>query len=606
MIKTLLKIYSIFDKNEKKSFFIIQIAIIINSLLEVCSLFLVGQFVFLLTNLEYFHRKEYFNLIYNFFNFSNDKVFFIFLSTILLIFFFLTTIFSIISIRMLSMYGSKLGAQISIRLYKYFINQNWLFYTKNNSSILINKISLESERVNSGIIQPFMHMNSKLVLSVFIAFSLLVYDFFSTLIGVSIFLFSYFILYKTVQKKLYYHGQAISESQSSRLKILTETFGSIKEILLHDKKKYFQKYYENESQKYSRAYGITQALIAMPRYIIELIAISFLIIFMIIITLNYGRDIIDLLPFLTVFGFAIFKLLPSLQVVYIAISSIKANTSAFENIQNEIVIDRSEKKNKDKEKDLDLNKRDKLIFNKNIILKNISYKYVKNRAVLRNVSMVIYKNTTVGLAGPSGCGKSTLADIIMGLIKPSNGNIFFDGKEILKNGEKKRKWQNHIGYVSQSIYLVDGTILENICFGINKESVDFEKLKKCLKISNLDHLIEELPNGVDTNVGEKGIQLSGGQKQRIGIARAVYHNVNFLVFDEATSSLDGIAERKIMDSIKNLSGQKTILMIAHRLSTLKNCDLIYFVNKGKIVDRGNYDYLINKNKLFKEMSRNYK
>ena len=219
MIKTLLKIYSIFDKVEKKNFFIIQIAIIINSLLEVCSLFLVGQFVFLLTNLESFHRKEYFNFIYNFFNFSNDKVFFIFLSTILLIFFFLTTIFSIISIRMLSMYGSKLGAQISIRLYKYFINQNWLFYTKNNSSILINKISFESERVNSGIIQPFMHMNSKLILSIFIAFSLLVYDFFSTLIGVSIFLFSYFILYKTVQKKLYYHGQVISESQSSRLKI---------------------------------------------------------------------------------------------------------------------------------------------------------------------------------------------------------------------------------------------------------------------------------------------------------------------------------------------------------------------------------------------------
>jgi ABC-type multidrug transport system fused ATPase/permease subunit len=600
MIRTLLKIFSIFDKNQKKSFFIIQFLIIINSLLEVCSLFLVGQFVFLLTNIENLRTKEHFNIIYNFFHFSNDKVFFIFLSIIILTFFLVSTVFSILTIRMLSMYGSKLGAEISIRLYKYFINQNWIFYTKKNSNILINKISLEAERVNSGIIQPFMHMNSKFVLSFLITFSILIYDFFSTLSGLLVFLISYFILYKTVQKKLYYYGQVISETQSLRLKILSETFGSIKEILLYNRKKYFQKCYENECQKYSRAYGITQVLIAMPRYIIELIAISFLSLLMIILTLNYDKDIVDLLPFLTIFGFATLKLLPSLQTIYIGISSIKANISAFENIQNEIA------KNIIEKKDSDLNKRDKLILKKKIILKNISYKYVKNIDVLRNISIDINNNTTVGLAGPSGCGKSTLADIIMGLIKPSHGKIFFDGKEILKNNEQKRKWQNSIGYVSHSTYLVDATILENIFFGLNKESIDFEKLKKCLKISNLNKFIEELPNGINTIVGEKGIQLSGGQKQRIGIARALYDDINFLVFDEATSSLDGISEKKIMDAIKNFSGQKTILIIAHRISTLKNCDIIYFMNNGKIVDRGNYDYLINKNKLFQKMSQNYK
>ena len=175
----------------------------------------------------------------------------------------------------------------------------------------------------------------------------------------------------------------------------------------------------------------------------------------------------------------------------------------------------------------------------------------------------------------------------------------------MKDKKHKRRWQNNIGYVSQSIYLVDASISENIFFGMNKKDIDFKKLKKCLEISNLNDFIKGLPDGVDTIVGENGIQLSGGQRQRIGIARAIYHDVDFLVFDEATSSLDGVSEKKIMDAIKNLSGQKTILIIAHRLSTLKNCNIIYFMDNGKIMDSGNYDHLINNNKLFKKMSENY-
>jgi ABC-type multidrug transport system fused ATPase/permease subunit len=603
MIRALLSIYKLLDKNQKKKFFFLQVLVITTALLEVGSLFLVGQFMFLLTDTKNLHSKEHFTFLYNFFNFSNDQDFFIIFSVITLIFFIITTIISISLIWKLSMYGSKAGVEISIRIYKYFLNQEWLFYTKHNSSTLINKISLEAERVNTGIIQPFMHINAKIILSALIVISIFIYDFFPSLIGLLIFLFSYFILYKTVQKKLYKFGEVISTTQSSRLKILTETFGSIKEILLYGRKNYFLTNYENQSYKYAYASGIGHVLMAVPRYIIELVAISILSMFMIVMVYNNGIEFKHIIPFLTVFGFAVFKLLPALQQIYYGLASIRSTLPSLKNIINEIEASRI-KSYEDMQKNYDFTKRDSLVLDKEIVLKNISYHYLKNKDVLIDINMRINKNTTIGVAGPSGCGKSTLADIIIGLIKPLKGNIFYDGK-ILEDKKLERRWQNNIGYVSQSIYLIDASISENIFFGMNKEDIDFEKLKKCLEISNLNDFINGLPNGVDTIIGENGIQLSGGQRQRIAIARAIYHDVDFLVFDEATSSLDGLSEKKIMDAIKNLSGQKTILIIAHRLSTLKNCNTIYFMENGKIVDSGNYSYLISKNKLFKKMSENY-
>ena len=603
MIKALLSIYSILDKNQKKKLFFIQALVITTALLEVGSLFLVGQFMFLLTDIKNLHTKEHFIFLYNFFNFSNDQDFFIIFSIITLIFFIITTFISIALVWKLSIYGSKLGVEISIRIYKHFVNQEWLFYTKHNSTSLINKISLEAERVNTGIIQPFMQINARIILAVLIVISIFIYDFLPSLIGLLVFLLSYFILYKTVQKKLYKHGEIISITQSSRLKILTETFGSIKEILLHGRKNYFQKQYENESYKYAYASGIGQVLMATPRYIIELIAISFLSMLMVVTIYNNGIEFKSIIPFLTVFAFAIFKLLPALQQIYYGLASIKSTLPSLKNILNEIEASKIANY-EDIQIDCDLTKRDALVLEREIVLRNISYQYQKNKDVLRDINMHIDKNTTVGVAGPSGCGKSTLVDIIIGLIDPLKGNIFFDGK-ILKDKKHKRRWQNNIGYVSQSIYLVDASISENIFFGMNKKDIDFKKLKKCLEISNLNDFIKGLPDGVDTIVGENGIQLSGGQRQRIGIARAIYHDVDFLVFDEATSSLDGVSEKKIMDAIKNLSGQKTILIIAHRLSTLKNCNIIYFMDNGKIMDSGNYDHLINNNKLFKKMSENY-
>lgn len=596
MIKSLLKIFNLLGQNQKKKLIHLQILIILTSVLEVLSLLIVGQFMLLITNTEIIFEKSYFLLLYNFFNFKDSSQFALFFSIFVLFFFILTTCVSIFTIWKLSMYGSKIGSEISIRVYKYFISQDWIFFTKNNSSSLISKIANEAGRINSAIIQPFMHMNARLVLSVFIVISIFLYDFFSSLIGLAVFLFSYLLLYKTVRKKLYNNGVIISKTQDSRLKIMTETFGSIKEILLYGRKNFFEKKYTFETENYAKAYGFTQVLMSMPRYIIELVAICFLSILMTILVFYKNVAFESILPFLTVFGFAVFKLLPSFQQIYSSLSSIKANLSAFKNLENDLEKSLNLKNTKNDENNNVL-----LIKNK-IVLKNISYYYIKNQNILSDINISISKNSLIGFAGPSGCGKSTLADIIMGLIKPVEGNVMLDDKNII---DCRREWQNNIGYVSQSIFLIDASIQDNIIFGVDDEKLDKNKLNRCLEMSNLSDFVKRLPNGVDTLVGEKGIKISGGQKQRIAIARALYHDANFLIFDEATSSLDGISEKKILDSIQNLKGKLTIVLIAHRLATLKYCDLIYFMENGKIIDSGNYEYLINNNSSFIKMSENY-
>jgi HlyD family secretion protein len=214
--------------------------------------------------------------------------------------------------------------------------------------------------------------------------------------------------------------------------------------------------------------------------------------------------------------------------------------------------------------------------------------------------MTIPANSVIGLVGASGSGKSTAIDLLLGLLTPQKGELCIDGTSITESN--KRAWQNTIGFVPQSIFLSEGTIAENVAFGLPVKVIDLEQVKKAIQLAHLTELVEQLPNGLDTKVGERGVQLSGGQRQRIGIARALYNEADVLVFDEATSALDGITEKIIMEAIHDFSGQKTIIMIAHRLKTVQKCDTIYLMEQGQITAQGTYDELVANNAQFKEMA----
>jgi ABC-type multidrug transport system fused ATPase/permease subunit len=304
-----------------------------------------------------------------------------------------------------------------------------------------------------------------------------------------------------------------------------------------------------------------------------------------------------LLPTLSVYALAGFKLLPALQQTYGSIARIKGNLSAYDSIREDL-------KDINAENGIEVQTNQQVWSKHNEInLKDITFCYPnKVLPALKSVSLTIKPNSTVGFIGTSGSGKSTLADVIIGLIKPQQGEVIIDGIPLSK--KNSRIWKNKIGFVPQSIFLTEGTIAENVAFGIQQDLIDYGQVEKALKLAHMKEWVSGLDLGTQTKVGERGVQLSGGQRQRIGIARALYYEADVLVFDEATSALDGITEKIIMEAIHEFKGQKTLIMIAHRLKTIQKCDQIFMMEKGCVIANGTYQQLLEKNEMFKKMSEN--
>ena len=304
-----------------------------------------------------------------------------------------------------------------------------------------------------------------------------------------------------------------------------------------------------------------------------------------------------LLPTLSVYALAGFKLLPALQQTYGSIARIKGNLSAYDSIREDL-------KDINAENGIEVQTNQQVWSKHNEInLKDITFCYPdKVLPALKSVSLTIKPNSTVGFIGTSGSGKSTLADVIIGLIKPQQGEVVIDGIPLSK--KNSRAWKNKIGFVPQSIFLTEGTIAENVAFGIQQDLIDYDQVEKALKLAHMKEWVSGLKLGTQTKVGERGVQLSGGQRHSIGIARALYYEANVLVFDEATSALDGITEKIIMEAIHEFKGQKTLIMIAHRLKTIQKCDQIFMMEKGCVIDNGTYQQLLEKNEIFKKMSEN--
>ena len=332
-----------------------------------------------------------------------------------------------------------------------------------------------------------------------------------------------------------------------------------------------------------------------PRYFMELIAFGSMIALVLYLFSSHDGNVSLILPILSVYAIAGIKLLPAFQQIYNSLANIEANIAAFESIEEDL---NDSIKAKLVTKKLE---QGYLSPKKQVSLENVTFTYPdKHEPVLNQLNISIPVNKVIGIVGPSGSGKSTLVDILLGLIEIKKGCLKVDGTII--DRANRRLWQNTIGFVAQAIFLSEGTIAENIAFGIPNNQIDHKKVKKALKLASLEEFVQALKLGVDTKVGERGVQLSGGQRQRIGIARALYNEAEVLFFDEATSSLDGITEKMIMEAVHEFSGKKTIVMIAHRLKTVEKCDQIFFIDEGKVADQGTFDELIERNEKFRNMA----
>ncbi len=596
MLKVIKQLFSLLTDRQLKQFYTLQVLVVIMAFTELLGIASIAPFMTLVGDISILETNSIFAQLYQLSGLNNPIDFLFYAGVTVLIMLTFSTIVSMFTIWKLSIFGARVGTEIADRLYTYYMQQNWQFHASGSSAQLTKQVSTEAIRISNSIVQPLMQMNAKVVLALFISITIVIYDPIVAILGLSIFSLAYFTLYRLVRKKLVSNGQKLSQVATERFRLMNEGFGGIKDVLLLNRSHDFIERFQHSGKIFARAQGTNIAISQVPRYFIELIAFGAMVSLVLVLIKLHSGNLGEVLPILAVYALAAFKLLPALQQIYSSISSIKGNVAAFEAIkddlersfENERVISR-------------VSIPTKIKINERISLNDIEFSYPdKDRAAVDGVSMSIPVNSVIGLVGSSGSGKSTLIDLLLGLLTPQQGSLYVDDIQI--TADNKRAWQNLLGFVPQSIFLSEGTIAENIAFGVPVKDISLEQVNKALTLANLTELIEQLPDGVNTKVGERGVQLSGGQRQRIGIARALYHEAEVLVFDEATSALDGITEKIIMDAIHDFSGQKTIIMIAHRLKTVKNCDVIYLMDKGKVVDKGTYQYLTKNNLIFKKMA----
>lgn len=593
MIFSLVKdLIFLLSTNQKRQLLSIQIFFIIATFLEIIGILSIIPFVTLVSNINLIYEKSYLSDLFFYFNFSSEIFFLVCLGILILLSLIISSLFSIFTFWRIFMFGNQLGIEIGDRLFNYYMEQGWISYISKNSSTYTKKISVEAQRVTSGIIIPLLQMNAKILFVFFIVISIAIYNPLIAFIGASLFTFSYMTLYKSIKNFVFNNGQKVSEMYDKRFSIMNNAFGGKKEILLLGKIKQSIIQFEEAGKKISFSQGTNNTLVHVPRYFFELITFGSIIAFIIYLINFEGGNLQKIIPTLSIFVIAGYKLLPSIQQVFAYITTIRGNLAAFNDIKDDLKNSlnlKVDRKNLTKEK---------LSIKKEIKFLNINFSYPSRTSFyINNLNLKIEAKSSVGIIGSTGSGKSTIIDILTGLIKPNSGCLKVDDTEI--NYLNLRKWQNNLSYVSQNIFLTDGSIMENIALGANRENINIDKIKQSIKLASLDSFIESLQDNIHTKVGERGIQLSGGQIQRIGIARSLYNESDILIFDEATSALDVNTERKIIDSIYNLKGQKTIIFIAHRLTTVNRCDHIYLIDKGSVRAQGKYDDLVIKNDYFK-------
>ncbi|MDT8878316.1 ABC transporter ATP-binding protein [Halomonas saccharevitans] len=495
----------------------------------------------------------------------------------------------------LALYAQQIGAELSTRLYHYYMHQPWLFHASGSSSQLTNKIAQETARITNNVIQPLMQMNAKGILALVMSTAIFLFNPLVAITGLLLFGIAYVLLYRTVRLRLSRNGKAITRNNQLRFKLMSEGFGGIKDTLLLGRQANFNQRFAFVSQELGRARGITAGLSQVPRYAMELIAFAAVIFLILYLLVAYDSNLGEILPVLSVYAMAGFKLLPAFQQMYTSLANVKGNIAAFDSLEEDLVASHHTSPDKD------ATVAGKYLPQTGIALDNIHFRYPgKEEKALNGLTLHIPCNEVIGLVGASGSGKSTAIDILLGLMTPHQGALKVDGSSL--SGDALRAWQNSVGFVPQAIFLADASIRENIAFGLAPYQINDERVIRAAKMAHLDELLERLPEGLDTCVGERGIQLSGGQRQRIGIARALYNDAEVLVLDEATSALDGITEKLVMDAIHDFSGKKTIIMIAHRLATVKHCNTIYVLANGHVVDQGSYGELADRNDLFRRMA----
>ena len=485
------------------------------------------------------------------------------------------------------------------RMFRYYLNQPYSYHLHHSGNSLLEKLQMRVNAAVAGVISPVFLLMSSFFSTVFVLLVLIWAEPVMTLLLFGIMVACYLLVYKNIKAKLDFYGKVGTEFSSKSFKLIAEAFGAIKEVKVRGNSQAYLELFDPLAKRFCDSQVKMQLFSTVPDSMVEILAFGSILLITLFL-INSSQGLKEVIPTIGLFALSFRRILPAVQGAYRQIAEIRFHQPSFQIIYSDLLEALASN-----ELPLPvLGKSEGHPFKRKIEVKELSFAYPRStKKVLDSIFLTISAGSLIGIAGGSGAGKTTLIDLILGLFEPSSGSILIDGQPLI--GETLSRWQARLNYVPQECFIADSSIARNIAFGLHNEEMQMERVKKVAEIAQISEFIEsELPQQYDTVVGERGVLLSGGQRQRLSIARALYHDdSDVLVLDEATSALDGITEEKIMDSIRNLSGQKTILLIAHRLTTLKECDAIFLMEGGKIIDKGTYHTLMDTNMTFRRMAR---
>ena len=591
-MQTIKILFDLLSNNERKQALVLLIMILIMALLDMIGIASIMPFIAILTNPSLIETNEVLSYFYNLGKFNNHNEFYITSGLLVIGLLCLSLAFKALTIYSQLRFALMREYSIGKKLIEGYLNQPYSWFLNRHSANLGKNILSEVGNVISGGMMPMMTLIAQSAVALSIFALLLIVDPKLSIAVAFVLGVSYTLIYKFVRSFLDRIGKERLIANKDRFNSVSEAFGAVKEVKVSGLEKVYLKRFSDPAKIYASNQATAQVITQIPRFALEAIAFGGLL-SIIIFLISKSQNFTSILPILSLFAFAGYRLLPAFQQIYASLTQIKFAEAPLETLHDDFM---NLKINKFK------NSKKVFSFTKDIKLENISFAYPKaNTFALNQINLILKQNKTFGFVGMTGSGKTTIVDIILGLLDPSSGSLKVDNNIV--NNSNKRLWQSIIGYVPQSIYLIDDTIEANIAFGVKENLINSNKVKKVSKIANLHNfIINELPNGYQTKVGDKGIRLSGGQKQRIGIARALYNNPKVLIFDEATSALDNITEGKVMEAVYRLSKEMTIIIIAHRLTSIKKCDAIFHIQNGSVRSSGTYDELLKSDTKFKKMA----
>ena len=576
MLKSFFKIFTIFPRNELRYCALIVVCMVFGGVLEAVGIGAILPLISVMGQPDFLENNHVAMQCADLLHIRTHTELIVFMALGLVVLYVLKNTYLTWMINLQARFSMRQQVYYSNQLMASYLYKPYVYHLDHNSATLLRNVNSVGTAVFANILMPTFALMAETITAFAIWIMLVFVDAFTAILVAGFMGAMIYVVMKAFRRKIVRQGELQMAYASEYIKWVNQGLGAIKETKVTGKEGYFLDRFSEAYIVFGNAYRIFQVFVQTPKLLIESLVISSLLL-LIVVKLLLGNAPMEIVPLLGVLALAAFRLMPSANRMVAISNSIKFQMPFFEELYDELIEIKARRSRENA--GFPPCSEAVLSFNESIQISEVYFQYPHTeRKILDGISLDFPKGAFIGVTGASGAGKTTFIDILLGLMKPDQGKIEVDGQDIWKNIDG---WRNMLAYVPQSIYLIDGSIRENIALGISEDRIDDDHIERVLRMAELDTFVKELPDGVETEVGERGVKLSGGQRQRIGIARALYLNPQILVLDEATSALDSETEQNITDTILKLKGQITIIAVAHRTSTLESCDIRVHFSEGK-------------------------